>query len=180
MRIVEELYRQGRTYDHGYHGHYRDNRVDLWLGGNGCSSSTESPSTECFSRLQVFINAVFEHEETELTESCSPRFSVVSATSCSYLSYNAMPAHSGAIAKIVLILSNKKAIPSRRSVCNREREMEASCFYRVKSQLKVETAYELAEKLRNGTIQNQKPDGGEISSFMPYRSRILNEASPSV
>ena len=35
-------------------------------------------------------------------------------------------------------------------------------FYRVKAQLKKETAAELHRKLHDGSIQNQKPDGGEI------------------
>ena len=35
-------------------------------------------------------------------------------------------------------------------------------FYRVRAQFKPETAAVLVEKLRDGTIRNQKPDGAEI------------------
>lgn len=35
-------------------------------------------------------------------------------------------------------------------------------FYRVKANFKPETAADLSEKLKDGTIQNQRPDGGEI------------------
>lgn len=39
-------------------------------------------------------------------------------------------------------------------------------FYRVTAQLKSETAAAFAKKLGDGTIQNQKPDGGEIIDSM--------------
>lgn len=37
-------------------------------------------------------------------------------------------------------------------------------FYRVTAKLKEETAAELHRKLSDGTIQSQKPDGGEITA----------------
>ena len=55
-----------------------------------------------------------------------------------------------------------------------EDEEVNECFYRVKARFKPETAAALAEKLRNGTIQNQKPDGDEIVKAL-HRA-VLNES----
>jgi len=47
-------------------------------------------------------------------------------------------------------------------------------FYRVKAKFRPETAAGLSEKLKDGTIQNQNPDGGEIIDGL--NRAVVNES----